>query len=140
MGGKSHESYEVGYKKPPKATQFQKGQSGNRSGRPRKAPLPSDAPLLLETIDNEEIRVRIDGKWKRMRAAEAQFRQLFAKGITGDLATARLLAKMAFDYSAAEDRGNYGYEIISETEAARRFGPNWRTRVEEHNARLGLGS
>ena len=140
MGGKSNESYEVGYKKPPKATQFQKGKSGNPSGRPSKAPLPVDLALLLNTIDNEEVSVRIDGKWKRMTAAEAQFRQLFAKAIKGDLATARLLAKMAFDYSAAEDRGNYGYEIISETEAARRFGPNWRTRVEEHNARLGLGS
>jgi hypothetical protein len=140
MGGKSNESYEVGYKKPPKATRFPKGKSGNPSGRPRKARLPVDPGLLLNTIDNEEIRVKIDGKWKRMTAAEAQFRQLFAKGIKGDLATARLLAKMAFDYSAAEDHGSYGYEIMSETEAARRFGRNWQKRVQEHNARLGLGT
>jgi len=29
--------YKVGYGKPPKATQFKKGQSGNKRGRPRKA-------------------------------------------------------------------------------------------------------
>jgi len=140
MGGKPNESYEVGYKKPPKATQFQKGKSGNPSGRPSKAALPSDVALLLDTIDNEEILVKIDGKWKRMTAAEAQFRQLFAKGIKGDLATARLLANMAFEYFAAEDRGSYGYEVMSESEAARRFGRNWRTRVQEHNALLGVGA
>ena len=29
-------SYEVGYRKPPRHTQFQKGQSGNPGGRPRR--------------------------------------------------------------------------------------------------------
>src|SRR5262249_39742173 len=31
-------SYEVGYRKPPRHTQFQKGQSGNPGGRPRRLP------------------------------------------------------------------------------------------------------
>src|SRR5262249_22220412 len=31
-------SYEVGYRKPPRHTQFQKGQSGNPGGRPRRSP------------------------------------------------------------------------------------------------------
>ncbi len=30
-------SYEVGYRKPPRHTQFQKGQSGNPGGRPRRS-------------------------------------------------------------------------------------------------------
>jgi len=139
MAGKS-KSYGVGYQKPPKATRFQKGKSGNPSGRPKKAPQPIDPALLLETIDNEEIAVKIDGKWTRMTTAEIQFRQLFAKAIKGNLSAARLVANMAFEYFAAEESGKYGYETISETEAARRFGRHWRKRVQEHHARLGLGT
>ena len=33
----SEEAYEVGYGKPPKASQFKKGQSGNPKGRPKGA-------------------------------------------------------------------------------------------------------
>jgi len=34
-------SYEVGYRKPPRHTQFQKGQSGNPGGRPRRSQEPT---------------------------------------------------------------------------------------------------
>jgi hypothetical protein len=36
MSGEEEKTYEVGYKKPPTATRFQKGQSGNASGDRRK--------------------------------------------------------------------------------------------------------
>jgi hypothetical protein len=39
------DSYEVGYGKPPKDTQFKKGSSGNPKGRPKKA-LDFDHALL----------------------------------------------------------------------------------------------
>ena len=136
--GKSNKSYEVGFKKPPKATRFQKGKSGNPSGRPKKAPQLIDPALLLETIDNEEIAVKIDGKWTQMTKAEIQFRQLFANAMKGNLTAARLLANMAFQYFAPEECGKYGYEIMSETQAVRRFGRNWQKIIQEHRARLGI--
>ena len=102
MNGKSAETYEVGYAKPPTATRFQKGRSGNPSGRPKKPAQPLDLGLILEAIDNEEIVVRENGKRKPMKKAEIQFRQQFTKAINGDLQTARLLVQMAEEYFAPE--------------------------------------
>ena len=89
MGSESEEDYEVGYRKPPVATRFKKGKSGNPSGRPKRITAELDPGKLLETIDNEEIVVAIDGKPHRMPKAEIHFRQLFNKAIKGDLTAAR---------------------------------------------------
>ena len=136
MDGNSDETYEVGFKKPPKATQFKKGKSGNPSGRPKKAPPEVDPGTILRTIDHEEITVMVDGKRKRMTRIEVEFRKLSTRAIKGDLTAVRLFLNMASEYFVAEEQGTYGIEVISETEAAKRFGRNWRKRVNEHNDRF----
>jgi uncharacterized protein DUF5681 len=105
MSSNEEKDYEVGYKKPPVETRFKKGQSGNSSGRPKKIAQKLDPGKVLQSIDNEEIVVKIDGKRKRMPKAEILFRQLFTKAIRGDLAVARLIAKKATKYFGPEAEG-----------------------------------
>jgi hypothetical protein len=138
MSNNKKGDYEIGYGKPPVATRFQKGVSGNRSGKRKKVPQLVDPGLILESIDNEEIVVMDNGKRKPMAKAEIRFRQLFAKAIKGDLGAARLIFKMAKEYLAPVAWDSWGYEVIGETEAARRFGRNWRERVDKLNAALGF--
>jgi hypothetical protein len=134
MSGKSADTYEVGYGKPPKATRFQKGKSGNPSGRPKKPAQSLDLGLILEEIENEEILVVDNGRRKPMKKVEIHFRQLFTKAIKGDLKTARLLVNMAEEHFAPEASADWETELIGVTDAKRRFGSNWPKKIDELNA------
>jgi hypothetical protein len=60
---KTSDDYEIGYGKPPKSTQFQKGTSGNRTGRPKKrrdlaTTILNEAHSLMSITENgRQIRV-----------------------------------------------------------------------------------
>jgi hypothetical protein len=136
MSGKKKQAYEVGYKKPPIATRFKKGKSGNPSGRPKRVPI-IDPGLLLEAIDNEEIIVTENGKRKRMPKVEIEFRQLFTKALKGDLRAARHVFEMATEYLAPEIRTSGEYEFICVSQAAKRFGRKWPDRIRELNMSRG---
>jgi hypothetical protein len=105
MSGKDEQTYQVGYGKPPTETRFQKGKSGNPSGRPKNRAPQQDTGKILQYISNEEIVITIDGKRKRMLKAEVLFQQLFTKAIKGDLGSARLIFKMATKYFGPEAQG-----------------------------------
>jgi len=83
-------SYEVGYKKPPKHTRFQKGHSGNPGGL-RKKP----DPTVMTAVDDalaETIDLPMDGNTRSFTAKELIVAQLMAKSMKGDLrAIKRLL-------------------------------------------------
>lgn len=87
MSGESEpsEAEDIGYKRPPKTSRFQKGSSGNPRGRPknRKRGLPYDHVL------GQMVTVREDGREKRVTAAEAFLLHLTKKGLEGDGASAR---------------------------------------------------
>jgi hypothetical protein len=76
---------EVGYRKPPRATRFTKGQSGNAGGRPRGRRR--EAPY--ETVLGQMVTIREGGIERRVAAAEAFLLQLTKRGLEGDGAAAR---------------------------------------------------
>ena len=78
------EEGDVGYRKPPRATRFTKGQSGNAGGRPRGRRR--EAPY--EVVLGQMVTIREGGIERRVAAAEAFLLQLTKRGLEGDGAAA----------------------------------------------------
>jgi type II secretory pathway predicted ATPase ExeA len=85
-------SYDVGYRKPPKPTQFKKGRSGNPTGR-RKGTLNLATDLADEL--SERITVREDGKPRRISKQRALVKSLLAKALQGDIRAATALLALS---------------------------------------------
>ena len=87
----SEDDYEVGYGKPPKATQFKKGQSGNPSGKKKPASLED---ILKRTLA-AQVTASIDGKKQSLSMMEAIVQALVRKAVTGDLAAIKTVVQAA---------------------------------------------
>jgi Family of unknown function (DUF5681) len=126
--------YEVGYKKPPVATRFKKGECPNPLGRGgKKKTQEFDPGQILQLLDNEAIMVNIEGERKRMLKAEIHFRQLFTKAIKGDMQSAGLIAKMAAKYFGPEAQGPSETFIIvldEKGKPSRKLGPEKRGQTQ----------
>lgn len=78
----SDKGSEIGYGRPPKATQWKKGQSGNPGGRssPRSISIVEMIDRLLLAL----VEITISGEPKQVTALEAILERLWSKGIAGD--------------------------------------------------------
>ena len=73
--------YEVGYRKPPQRTRYQKGQSGNPKGRPRGS---RSSATMLKEILSERVDVRENGRIRTVTKKELILRYAVNKAATGD--------------------------------------------------------
>jgi hypothetical protein len=121
-----------------RAIPVKNARSGNSGGRSKSGAQSFDPGSILEEIDNEEIVVFENGERMRMTKAEAEIRQSFAKSSKGDLKSARHIFNLARESRVQETKGGWDYDFIGLTEAKRRFGRNWRIRIDELNASRGF--
>lgn len=78
--------YKVGYGKPPVATQFKKGVSGNPKGKKRSAP---NFAQTLRSILTEKVNVHVDGRVEKQSKFVLLARSLIARAIKGDPSATR---------------------------------------------------
>ena len=74
--------YDVGYGKPPEATRFKKGQSGNPRGRPKTS---RNVGKMLEGIFYRKITITENGVRREVTMLEAIFRQVANGAAKGEL-------------------------------------------------------
>lgn len=112
---KSADDSEIGYCKPPKHTQFKKGQSGNPKGRPK---THRNFKTIVADILYEPVQIRQGERTRFVPFAEAWARKLASNALHGDSkahATVLTLVKL-YEGLLEESSGGEPQEILEDGE------------------------
>jgi hypothetical protein len=129
---------EVGYGRPPEATRFRKGTSGNPNGRPRKAKPASRSfnvahdPTINIILEEayRTIKVKDVDTLTEVPTIQAVMRSMVVKALKGDRTTQALFTKLvkeAEDHKRAEQFEFFKFAVELKEE--------WRKTVEKHRQR-----
>lgn len=88
MSDQKDDEYEVGYRMPPRSSQFTPGRSGNPKGRPRGS---RNASTLLDEALKERVTVSENGRRRKVTKLEVILKQLVNTAAKGDHRATRLL-------------------------------------------------
>lgn len=99
-GSKPPKKYVVGYRRPPKATQFKPGESGNPKGRP-KGSRPVGA--VLQEIMQQRVPVTEGNKTRRLPVLEVIMRRLANDAMRNDPRAIKLLLSFLDRYAQSPE-------------------------------------
>jgi len=103
MGAGSDDA--VGYGRPPKASRWKKGQSGNPRRR-RRQPSSECALAMIDRLLIAPITLKINGESERLPTIKAILLQLTQKELAGDARAARVLLKYS-DFAAQHSKRQF---------------------------------
>ncbi len=135
-------NYIVGYGRPPKATQFAAGKSGNPRGRPKGS---RTVGAILQDILSQKIAVTENGRTRRIPTLEVMFRRLVNDAVRRDAAALKLLLPLIDRYAASPETELRLGELLAEDQAilsqylSGPAGPVSDWANESENERLGDG-
>ena len=110
----SNDGDSVGYKKPPKHTQFKPGQSGNPKGRPKGTKnLATD---LSEEL-SEKIVVTEAGQQLHISKQRAMIKSLLAKALKGETRAASVLLKLLIDAEQSVNSNTIAEKLTEDDQA-----------------------
>ncbi len=92
----------VGYRRPPKHSRFQPGQSGNPRGRP---PGVKSLPDIVRKIVGQKVTITENGRTRRVPRLEAILLRAAGEASRGDPRALRLLLQLAERYGANAQSG-----------------------------------
>jgi hypothetical protein len=105
--------YTVGYGRPPRQTRFQKGQSGNRRGRP-KGTLNLATTLLNALLETVTVNER--GIKRKMTKLDVAIRQQTNKAASGDGQALKLLTQLHRESADGTNLAKTIEIVVSETD------------------------
>jgi Family of unknown function (DUF5681) len=106
--------YAVGYGRPPKATQFKPGQSGNARGRPKG---PRTIGAILREVIGQKIAVNEGSKTRRLPMLEVMLRRLANEAMRNDPKARKLLISLVERYSESPDPEAHLDELLADDQA-----------------------
>ena len=103
-GQKAGGDYAVGYGRPPKATQFKPGRSGNPRGRPKGA---KSEDTIVRSVMHRKVALSLAGKVRKVALLEAVWTRIADDALKGNAKAQSLVTQRGrtLEATAPDDRG-----------------------------------